>query len=46
MHAAKALRRLDPCDAPHRPYALCDASMVLFQGVIQRAVRAMAYLFP
>ena len=46
MHAAKALRRLDTLEAPHRQDALFDASMVLFQVIVQKAIRAMADLFP
>ena len=46
MHAAKPFGRLDTLEAPHRPYALFDSSMVLFQMIVQVAVGAMAHRFP
>src|SRR5918999_5313828 len=46
MHLAKALRRLNPLKAPHRPDPLFDPAMVLLEMIIQIPVRAMAHRFP
>src|SRR5215471_16084439 len=46
MRSAKPCGRLDTLKAPQRLDSLLDASMVLFQMIIQIPVRAMTDLFP